>query len=53
MAAEIPALKVSRDSAFVSFCGSWFHSWILDGKKESLYVLVLGMGLCTCTGDLL
>ena len=24
MAAEIPALRVSRDSAFVSFSGSWF-----------------------------
>ena len=44
MAAEIPALKVSRDSAFVSFSGSWFHSRILDGKKESLYVLVLQYG---------
>ena len=36
MAAEIPALKVSRDSS-----RSWFHSLILDGKKDSLYVLVL------------
>ena len=44
MAAEIPALKVSRDSAFVSYSGSLFHSRILDGKKESLYVLVLQYG---------
>ena len=33
------------DSAFVSFSGSWFHSLILDGKKESLYVLVLQYGI--------
>ena len=44
VAAEIPALKVSRNSAFVSFSGSWFHSRILDGKKESLYALVLQYG---------
>ena len=44
MAAEIPAKKVSRGSAFVSFSGSWFHSLILDGKKDSLYVLVLQYG---------
>ena len=41
MAAEISALKVSRDSAVVSSSGSWFHSLIPDGKKDSLYVLVL------------
>ena len=45
MAAEIPALKVSRDSAVVSSSGSWFHSLILDGKKDSLYVLVLQYGI--------
>ena len=45
MAAEIPALKVSRDSAVVSSSGSWFHSLILDGKKDSLYVLVLEYGI--------
>ena len=39
--AEIPALKVSWDSAVVSFYSSWFHSLIFDGKKDSLYVLVL------------
>ena len=44
MVAEISALKVSRDSAFISFSGSWFHSLILDGKKNSLYVLVLQYG---------
>ena len=38
MAAEIPALKVSRDSAVVSSSGSWFHSLILDRKKDSLHV---------------
>ena len=45
MAAEIPALNVSRDSAVVSSPGSWFHSLILDGKKDSLYVLVLQYGM--------
>ena len=45
MAAEIPASKASMDSAFVSFTGSWFHSLILDGKKESLYALVLQYGI--------
>ena len=44
MAAGIPALKVSRDSAVVSSSGSWFHSLMLDGKKGSLYVLVLLYG---------
>ena len=44
MAAGIPALKVSRDSAVVSSSGSWFHSLMLDGKKDSLYVLVLLYG---------
>ena len=38
MAAGIPALKVSRDSAVVSSSGSWFHSLMLDGKKDSLAV---------------
>ena len=45
MAAEIPALKVSRDSAVVSASGSWFYSLILDGKKDFLYVLVLQYGI--------
>ena len=45
MAAEIPPLKVSRDSAVVSFSGSWFHSLMVDGKKDSLYVLVLQYGI--------
>ena len=45
MAAEIPALKVSRDSAVVSSSGSWFHSLMLDGKKDSLYFLVLQYGI--------
>ena len=40
----IPALKVSRDSTVVSSSGSWFHSLMLDGKKDSLYVLFLKYG---------
>ena len=35
---------MSRESAFVSFPGSWFKCLILDGKKESLYALVLQYG---------
>ena len=44
MVAGTPALKVSRDSAVVSSSGSWFYSLMLDGKKDSLYVLVLLYG---------
>ena len=44
MAAGIPALKVSRDSAVVSSSGSWFHSLMLDGKRDSFYVLDLLYG---------
>ena len=40
MAAEIPALKTSRDSATVSSSGSWFHSlsdaWQEAGSTVSL-----------------
>ena len=44
MAAGIPALKVSMDSVVVSSSGSWFHSLMLDRKKDSFYVLVLLCG---------
>ena len=44
MAADIPALKTSRDSAAVSSSGSWFHSLMVDGKKEFLYMLVRQYG---------
>ena len=53
MAAEIPALKVCRDSAVVSSSGSWFHSLMLDGKKILYMSWSCSMGLCTCTEDLL
>ena len=38
VAAEIPALKVSRDSGVVSSSGSWFHSLM------PLYLVVLQYG---------
>ena len=44
MATEIPALKIYRDSAVVSSSGSWFHSLMPVGKKDSLYVLALQYG---------
>ena len=43
MAAAIPALKTStRDSAAASSSGSWFHSLMVDGKKELLLVRQYG-----------
>ena len=53
MAAEIPALKVSRDSAIVRSSGDWLHSLMPDGKRDSLYVLVLQYGILYCTVGLL
>ena len=41
MAAEIPGLKTSRHSAVVSSSGSFFRNLMPDGKRDSLYVLVL------------
>ena len=42
---EIPPLYVSGDSAVVSSSGSWFHSLMVDRKKDSLYALVLQYGI--------
>ena len=40
MAADIPTLKTFRDSAAVSSSGSWFHSLMVDRKKETSLGLV-------------
>ena len=54
MAAEIPALKVSMDSAFVSFSGSCMLPQSDTRRKEGILVCI-GPAVwdCTCIDDLL
>ena len=50
MEAEVPALKVLRNSAVVNPSGSWFHSLIFGGENNISYLYLysqpppMGMG---------
>ena len=51
MAAEVPALKVLRDSAVVNSSGSWFHSLIYDWENNISYLRQLFVFTAHTYGD--